>query len=258
MYGNDKKAAQNEIGGYIGQLLTVRIEAVLKESGRPVSDEVEEILREWQEAVPSIQKARLNFGVGGVGGVDGVSAFDSNAAFTSGLVGMGALGAMSLYVSSAIASNLGAYILVGHIAGWLTSLGLVGSVTSVTSFVAAIGGPITIGIGLAAAIGGLAYRLIGGSWEKRLSRRVAAQIRKENIWDKVEKPVVDFWDSTEEAISAGLREVRVKSEQHIDSLRRDASEQYDVSKLDACAVRIREAVRFLERTGGGRTYAEDE
>ena len=244
VYGDDKKTAQVEIGDYVGQLLTVRIEAVLKESGRPVSEEVEKLLGEWQSAAPSIQKARVK---AGVGGIDNVSAFDSNAAFTSGLVGMGALGAMSLYVSSAIASNLGAYILVGHVAGWLTSLGLVGSVTSVTSFVAAIGGPITIGIGLAAALSGLAYRLIGGSWQKRLAKRVAAQICKENIWERVEKPVVDFWDSTERAISSGLREMRTRTNQHIDSLRKDASQEYNISELDACARRIKEAISFLGR-----------
>ena len=245
-YGDDKKAAQIEIGNYIGQLLTVRVERILKKSGKSVSDKVEELLKEWQRATPSIQKAQLKVGVGNI---DNVSAFDSNAAFASGLIGLGALGAMSLYVSSTIASNLGAYILIGHVAGWLTSLGVVGSVTTVTSFVAAIGGPITIGIGLAAVIGSLAYRLIGGSWQKRLAKQVAAQIRKKNVWNRIEKPINDFWDSTEKAILSGLREMRLQTEQHIDSLRKDASEEYDISKLDDCIRTVREAVHPLGRNG---------
>ena len=244
-YGDDKKAAQAEIGNYVGQLFTVRVESILKKSGKPVSDKVEELLKQWQRATPSIQKAQVKVGVGDI---DNVSAFDSNAAFASGLIGLGALGAMSLYVSSAIASNLGAYILIGHVAGWLTSLGLVGSVTTVTSFVAAIGGPITIGIGLTAAIGGLAYRLIGGSWQRRLAKQVIAQIREKNVWDRVEKPINDFWDSTEKAISSGLRETRLQTEQHIDSLRKDASEEYDISKLDDCIQTIREAVYSLRKS----------
>ena len=245
-YGDDKKAAQTEIGNYIGQLLTVRVERILKKSGKSVSDKVEELLKEWQRATPSIQKAQLKVGVGDI---DNVSAFDSNAAFASGLIGLGALGAMSLYVSSAIASNLGAYILIGHVAGWLTSLGVVGSVTTVTSFVAAIGGPITIGIGLAAVIGSLAYRLIGGSWQKRLAKQVAAQIRKKNVWNRIEKPINDFWDSTEKAILSGLRETRLQTEQHIDSLRKDASEEYDISKLDGCIQTVQEAIHSLGKSG---------
>ena len=107
---DDKKTAQEGIGSYIGQLLTARLESILKESGKSISDEVEELLGEWQKAAPSVQKTS-------VGSIDNVSAFDSNAAFTSGLIGLSTLGAMSLYVSSAIVSNLGAYILVAHVAG---------------------------------------------------------------------------------------------------------------------------------------------
>ena len=241
---DDKKAAQAEIGDYIGQLLTIKVESILKKSGKSVSDEVEELLKQWQRATPSIQKARIKVGVDNI---NNVSAFDSKAAFASGLIGLGALGAMSLYVSSSIASNLGAYILIGHVAGWLTSLGLVSSVTTVTSFVAAIGGPITIGIGLAAAIGSLAYRLIGGSWQRRLAKQVVAQIRRENVCNKIEKPINDFWNSTERAISVGLRELRLQTEEHIGSLRKDASKEYSVSKLDDCIRTIREAVDSLER-----------
>ena len=251
---DDKKVAQAQIGDYIGQLLAIKIESILKKSGESISYEVEELLKQWQRSTPSIQKAKVK--AGGVGDIDNVSAFDSNAAFTSGLIGLGALGAMSLYVSSTIASNLGAYILIGHVAGWLTSLGLVGSVTTVTSFVAAIGGPITIGIGLAAVISGLAYRLIGGSWQIRLAKQVAAQIRKKNVSGRVEKPINDFWDSTEKAISAGLREMRTRTERHIDSLREDASKEYDISKLDGHIRTVQEAVHSLGRNGS-KGFKED-
>ena len=242
---DDKKTAQAEIGNYIGQLLTVRLESVLKKSGESMSEEVGELLAKWQIATPSIQKAQIN---ADVGNFDNLPVFDSRAAFISGLTGLGALGAMSLYVSAAVSSNLGAYILVGHVAGYLVSLGLVGSVTTVTSFVAAIGGPITIGITLAAVISYLTYNLAGGSWQRRLAKQVAAQIRKKHVWGKVEKPINDFWDNTEEAISSGLKEMRFKTDKYIDLLKRDASEEYHVSELDNCISRIEEAVDFL----GGR------
>lgn len=54
------------------------------------------------------------------------------------MTGLASLGAMAVLVST-IGSNLGVYILVGHVAGWLTTLGITSSVTTLTSFVAAIG-----------------------------------------------------------------------------------------------------------------------
>lgn len=148
------------------------------DSGKAVSNEVEIVLAKWQKAAPNMHKMDVDTQVGVVD-LD-VSGFNSRAAFIGGLAGLGSLGAMSLYVST-IASNLGAYVLVGKAAGVLTALGITGSVTSVTSFVAAIGGPITIGIAIAALIGYVIYRIVGGSWQKSLAKKVADAIRKERV-----------------------------------------------------------------------------
>lgn len=240
---SDKKDAQSEIGNYISQLLAAKLESLLKTSGKAISHEVDDLLNKWQRAASFKQKSEINTDVG-ILDFD-VSAFNSRAAFIGGLAGLGSLGAMSLYVST-IASNLGAYILVGKAAGVLVSLGLVGSVTTVTSFVAAIGGPITIGIALAAAIGYVMYRLVGGSWQKSLAKKVAEAIQKENVWNKVEKPIADFWDSTEKAVTAGLKELILQTDEHLESLKKDASIKYNVTQLENCIIIVEQSVNSLK------------
>jgi len=240
---SDKKEAQSEIGNYISQLLSAKLESLLKTSGKAISHDVDGLLMKWQRAASFKQKSEINTDVGNLD--FDVSAFNSRAAFIGGFAGLGSLGAMSLYVST-IASNLGAYILVGKAAGVLVGLGLVGSVTTVTSFVAAIGGPITIGIALAAAIGYVMYRLVGGSWQKSLAKKVAEAIRKENVWGNIEKPIVSFWNNTETAMTAGLKELILQTDDYLESLKKDASMEYDVTQLDNCIVTVEQAVDSLK------------
>ncbi len=237
---DDKKEAQAGVGNYIGQLFSAKLESTLKCSGNSISDKVDNLLVRWQQAIPSalIGKSNINGSCINPGEFNG---FDSRAAFVSGLAGLGSLGAMALYVST-IASNLGAYILVAKVAGILVSLGLVGSVTTVTSFVAAIGGPITIGIALAALIGLAVYSLFGGSWQKVLAKKVSTAIRKSNAWEDMESSVNKFWDSTKVAIAAGVKELRTQTEVHINELMDDAKTEYNVESLDSC-------IEFLHTIG---------
>lgn len=240
---SDKKDAQSELGNYISQLLTSKLESTLKASGKTVSNEIDSLLSKWQEAAPSISTINIDHSIDGLG--TDFSAFNSKAAFVGGLAGLGSLGAMALYVST-IASNLGAYLLVGKAAGVLASFGLVGSVTSVTSFVAAIGGPITIGIALAAAVGYIIYRLVGGSWQKSLAKKASEAIRKESVFDNIEKAISDFWNSTAKAIKAGLEELITQTDDYIEKLKSDAEVQYNSQELERCIVLIQDTIATLK------------
>lgn len=226
---SDKKEAESELGNYVSQLVSTRLEKTLKTSGKSVSRELDTLLERWQDAAPVVSSIDVDADIQGFG--NGFNAFDSRAAFVGGFAGLGSLGAMALYVST-IASNLGAYILVGKAAGVLVSLGLVGSVTTVTSFVAAIGGPITIGIVVAAAIGYLIYRLAGGSWQKSLAKKASEALRKEPIFDRVEHVVIKYWESTATALRAGLDELVARTNEHVEKLIADATVEYDPGKVD--------------------------
>jgi hypothetical protein len=242
---SSKQEAQSEIGSYVGQSLTVRLETLLKTSGKAISNEVDMLLNRWQKAVSPKNMLETNTVYANVDIADfDISAFNSKAAFIGGLASLGSLGAMSFYIST-ITSNLGAYILVGRVAGLLVRLGLVANVTSVTSFVAALGGPITLGIALASAIGLFVYRLFGGSWQKSLADNVAEAIRNENVWSKTQSSITDFWDKTYQAMNFGLEELIQETNKYFDGLKEDAIKEYDIEQLDDCIKTIQKTTNFL-------------
>ncbi|MGM0832450.1 MAG: dynamin family protein [Pseudomonadota bacterium] len=223
---DDRKEAQKGIGDFIGQLLTSKTESVLKLHGRAISSRLDELLDSWQSIIPKIGSEAKNLEFD-------QSSFNAKAAFVGGLSGLSSFGAMAMYVST-IASNLGAYILVGKVAGVLVSMGIVGSVTTVTSFVAAIGGPITIGIAIAAAIGYLIYRITGGSWQKSLAKKVASAIEDKNVWDKIDDVVEKFWSETQTAMNSGVDALVAETENHIEHLKADAAREFNHEDLDIC------------------------
>lgn len=235
---DDRKEAQKDIGDLVGQLLTAKVESNLKLRGRDISKRLDTLLERWQSIVPeesvsweSTSSASLAYAP---------KSFDSRAAFIGGLSGLTSFGAMALYAST-IASNLGAYILVGKVAGVLVSMGLVGSVTTVTSFVAAIGGPITIGIAIAAAIGLLVYRLAGGSWQKSLAKKVSKAIDKEDVWSDILDVVQKYWTETQTAMQTGLDALIDDTEAHISALKKDAAKEFNHDDLELCLTTLGKA-----------------
>jgi transcriptional regulator with XRE-family HTH domain len=228
---SDKKSAEASIGDVVSQKLTAKLERIMKNSGKAYNAELSTLLSQWQNIVPNYQFDNAN-GSSTIGTISGeFSGFDSNSAFIGGLGGLASLGAMSLYVST-IASNLGAYILVGKAAGVLTSLGITSSVTTLTSFVAAIGGPITIGVVLAGAIGYAIYRIAGGKWEDALAKKVAKAISKSSSESEIESNINAFWDSTKLAMKKGLEELIKQTECHIDEMKKEAATDYEPQELD--------------------------
>ena len=242
---SSKKDAQNGLGNYFGQIVSAKLESTLKRSGGQIAERVDIILERWQRALPNLGPISSQGHTPGVDGFD-VSGFNSKVAFISGLAGLGSLGAMALYVST-IASNLGAYILVAKFAGLLVSLGLVGSVATVTSFVAAIGGPITIGIAIASAIALAIFSMFSGPWQETLAKKASKAIQKKGIWFEMEKNIETFWDSTKIAITKGLESLQAQTEEHIEQMKADAKVEYDVDALGKCIVVVETAKASLTK-----------
>ncbi|NNN90589.1 hypothetical protein FKN13_24710, partial [Vibrio sp. 2-2(9)] len=232
---DDKKDASNNIGALVGQKLSSKVEQALKTSGANFNNELALLLERWQKAAPNM----VNVGNGDaapIAGIDGinVSAFDAKAAFIGGLTGLGSLGAMSLYVSTTIASNLGAFILVAQVGGWLTSLGITGSVTTATSFVSAIGGPIVVGAVIAGALGYAIYRLVGRDWQTSLGKKVRDQLNKNDVESKLKSPITKYWDNTAKAVRSGINGLIKDTDSYIEKLRKQANTEYDIESLDKC------------------------
>lgn len=238
----DKKEAQSEIGSYIGQLISAKVESTLKKSGKTYSNATNDLIEKWQAVVPRI----VDIDVEDIDGINvDFNLFDAKAAFIGGLSGLGSLGAMALYVST-IASNLGAYIIVGKVAGVLASLGLVGNVTVVTSFVAAIGGPITIGLAIATGIGLAIYGLFGGSWQKSLAKKLATAIKKENLLSRMNSNIIDYWDKTAKATKAGFAGIDQDINSYSDKLLLESKNHYDHDELEKCIQQLNSVIKLVD------------
>ena len=112
--------------------------------------------------------------------------------------------------------------------------------------VALIALPLSLGIALAAAIGYIIYRLAGGSWQKSLAKKAAEAIRKESVFDDIEKAVTDYWNSTSKAIKAGLDELIIKTDEYIENLKADAKVEYDIDEVDVCVSLIDDTLLILK------------
>ena len=106
--------------------------------------------------------------------------FDARSAFVGGIAGVGTFSAIGVWAS------------IGKLTVLLTSAGVsVGSASAVTAAIAAIGGPITlaVGLGLLAALATAA--MFGRSWEHRLAKRIVDYLKKADIVDKLVKATND-------------------------------------------------------------------
>ena len=231
---DDKKDASTNIGAIISQKLSTKVERTLKQSGRFFNVELDQLLERWQKAFPSNNSFSKEHYQSEIIDEFDVSGFNTRAAFIGGMSGLTSLGAMSLYVSSTISSNLGAYILVAKVGGWLTTLGITSSVTTSTSFVAAIGGPIVVGAIIAGVIGYAVYRLVGNDWQTSLAKKVYEKLQSTDTESKLIEPIDKYWDGTQEAVRAGLAALIKESEEQLTSLRKDAETIYDVQEINRC------------------------
>ncbi|MFM6395585.1 MAG: DNA-binding protein, partial [Planktothrix sp.] len=98
--------------------------------------------------------------------------FDTKGAFLGGIAGLGAYGALAAWAASL--GNLGGYILVAKLVSLLSALGISigGGTAAVISFVATIGGPLTLGIALSVALASLIFGLFGEAWQSCFAKRL--------------------------------------------------------------------------------------
>ena len=78
------------------------------------------------------------------------------------------------------------------------------------------------------------------SWQKSLAKNIARQIHEKSIWDKIEKSINNFWDTTEGTLSLHLEEICRQDDKYIESLKKQI-----VSKPINSRNR-----RLVERIGG--------
>jgi transcriptional regulator with XRE-family HTH domain len=227
---DDKKEAKEGISGYLIEKIQRDLGQTIKSNSDKLTPAVEDFLGSYQEALLKLPNFDISMEI----------PFDTKGAFLGGLAGLGSIGALSVW--AAALGNLGGYILVAKLVSLLSALGISigGGTAAVIAFVAAIGGPIVLGIGIAAALASLAWSLFGESWQKRLAKQTVKYFQEQNINDKFANGIDEFWKDTTKGFNQGADAVEKSWQQYIDHLREITSPEMDSKE------RIEEIIKILE------------
>jgi transcriptional regulator with XRE-family HTH domain len=228
---SEKDVAKQDACAKLLEAAQFKVEEFLKKKSSQLTPVLEGFFREYDVSLDRF---------GTVDYVDGLGIpFDAQGAFVGGLAGLTALGALGLWASTV--GNLGGYILVAKLASVLSVLGLGVGSASLVSFVAAVGGPVTIAIGIAALLTLGGWMLLGESWQSRLAKKIDKLLREKEFLAKVEQAVDTFWEQTWTAFEAGAKEVEKKYGQYIQANEHLLNDEESGSKE-----RIENTIREIE------------
>lgn len=208
----DRKEAMELAAPYLAEHVRNKLDGFLMGHAERLKAEIDDILKDYQDA-----------SVGGAEGGLGATAipFDAKGAFIGALAGTGTAGALAAWATAVAAgSNLGSYILVAKVVSFLSSIGIsVGGTATAASAVAAIGGPVTIIVSLAAlvVIGG--YALFGASWQRRLAKKLCDTLQENGFLARLTERSDAYWDDTRTAFVGAIDGTEAAFRTNVESLR---------------------------------------
>ncbi|MDM7975866.1 MULTISPECIES: dynamin family protein [Thalassospira] len=203
----DRKEAQELAGTYLIDHVKGKFHEVLNIRSRELAAEVNEVLATYSSTELGVGKIALPFNAQGV--------------FLGALASVGTYGALSAWVAAVTAgSNLGGYLLVPSVVSFLSSIGIsVGGTATAVSFVASIGGPITIMVGLGLLAGLAGYALFGASWQRRLAKKIAKELSQRDFIGALVRQSDEFWEETRSGFDEGIKETESAYKSRLKSLR---------------------------------------
>ncbi|MBR4911074.1 MAG: dynamin family protein [Clostridia bacterium] len=130
-----------------------------------------------------------------------MASFDARSVFVSGLTGVSTFGALAAWSSAVAAgSNLGGYILLAKVVSALSSIGIsLGGTATVATAISAIGGPVTLGIGLSVITAVSAFGIMGGTWKKSFAKKLNEAFSKNDVIGKGKECIEKYWSDTRQA-----------------------------------------------------------
>ncbi|KRL07509.1 dynamin family protein [Liquorilactobacillus hordei] len=126
---------------------------------------------------------------------------------------LGIYGAFSVLFGSL--GNLGGYILVTQMAGFLSSVGLYGgTVSGAATAISAIGGPLTLALAVIVFSGLVAFNIFGDGWMRKYARQVIKQFERLGVEQKYTAEIVKYWDDTAKITAETIKKVEEEYAQH--------------------------------------------
>lgn len=207
----DKKEAQQLAASYLSDSIQFSINKKVKEKSVELSEQIDDLLKEYDKKQSFNKDLKLDF--------------DSKSIFMGAVASLTTFGALATWASIVAAgSNLGAYLLVPTVVSFLSSIGIsVGGTAAAASIVAVLGGPITIGIGIAVVIGGIFAWLTGSSWQKKIAKKLVDLFEKEDFENKLIKGISAYWNDTSKAFESAANETEKKFQDEVSNLENSLS-----------------------------------
>ena len=201
---SDKKTAQKFAANYV-------LERVQSEAAHVRAELVDDLKNIIEKFLQNADKATFRNEKWGIV----TTPVDMKAAFLGGLAGAGTLAGLGAWVAGL--GNLGGYIAVAKGASLLSTLGIstAAGTAGATSAVAALGGPITLGLGLTIGAAAVVWRIFAGNWKYRLAKKIKQVFEEERVLSKLEGNIRIFWDNTLAAFQEGANNIDTQHQNYL-------------------------------------------
>lgn len=220
---NKNEDGQNELVNLLSNDLKFRLNQTLETSTEKFIKRVDRYVGTFENSITI-----SSLGSTGLG-----NSFNVKSAFLSGAVSAAAFGGMAAY--AATLGNLGGYILVAKGAGILSALGvnvgIFGGMPGIMGGVAAIGGPITLGIALTAVIGFSVYKLLSSDWRSSMAKEICKEFEKQKVEEQFIESIMTYWNDTQTGFDTGVKELEKDWEIHLKNMRVEV-ESTDTSETE--------------------------
>lgn len=219
---------------YVSGLLQDKTTAILKEKSEKLAADIDEFLDIFEDStVTSMDSVFLK-----------VSPFSARQAFAAGLAGITAYGALSTWAISC--GKLWGYILAAKGISLLSAMGIpIGSTAAAVGAVAAISGPIVLGIAFALIAIITVFTIISGGWKKSIAKMFVESCRDEHVLDKLQAKINSYWADTQSAFNFSAENLDAEWKKHMETLR-EHIRAYDIDAVAAAKAEAETMRNFLQ------------
>ncbi len=219
---DDKKGAKDRAPAMVVERIELEIEQKISNLNDTLVEEVNEYLELYEDLSIEVD--------GSQNGEVGVP-FDAQGAFAGGLAGAAAAGGLAAWAAQV--GPLGGYILAAQGYGALAALGLGvgGGAAGAMAWVAAMGGPVTLGTAIATIVGLGTWRLLSETWEQRLARKIASYLEDEGLKQDFLDMNEKYWNQTRDAFEKGANAVNEEFESYLEQLEELSADEKEARQL---------------------------
>ena len=216
-----KKEDMQALVSYLNSELQASMQEILQNKSELLNGKINSYIAAYQRGIDKSNIPGISISM---------PPFDVTRAFASGLAGLATFGALAFWASTL--GNLGAYILVAKGVSLLSALGIsVGGTAAAASAIAAIGGPVVLGIVLSVITAISVFAIFSGGWQKSIANKIVAEYDKNNSLLKFKNVIDDYWEDTEIAFNASADKLDADWKIYVENMS-EMINNYDITDLE--------------------------